>query len=132
MKYIKKFEAVDSNWKEKFKTLCDNYLAYLKDDGFNIDYIDSIGDFVRVTIDNFGQGNSPYAFKWDDIKDYLLPVLEIIENKFNLHGDISFHSSVNVDGIIRSNFVDYPMYILTSEEINENDIRLIIFTVKEY
>lgn len=129
MKYIKKFEAVDSNWKEKFKTLCENYLAYLTDDGFNIDYIDSIGDFVRVTIDNFGQGESP--FKWDDIKDYLLPVLEIIENKFTLHGDISFYSNVEI-GVIRSNSNDYPMYILTSEEINENNIRLIIFTVKEY
>lgn len=88
MKYIKTFESLD-DWVSKEKTrtrleeLCNDYLAYLKDDGFKTlikKFSWSNGGYIIVIYkDKF------FKFTWEQIKDQLIPFLQVLNEEMQVY-----------------------------------------------
>lgn len=111
MKYIKLFEGLFEN---RLKDFCNNHLAYLTDDDFKI-YINPIGNRTEITlfIKDFRYGGNP--FKWNDVKDDIIPFLEILRMNYNTNEEVIFYtkkdnrlefSKQNIQSVIDDILVD--------------------------
>ena len=80
MKYLKRFNES----KKSIKDFCDEYLAYLIDEGFECVYYDTINDQERdnkiIDIKNTNSG-----FFWKDVKNDILPFLEVCSEKYDIN-----------------------------------------------
>jgi hypothetical protein len=76
MKFLRKFnEAVN---KQELKEFCEEYLAYLMDEGFEIEIVSEDGlEFVHI----YYQDKS---FQWSEVKDHFIPFLKMLEINYNL------------------------------------------------
>lgn len=104
MKYIKNFyESINANL-DSIRELCESRLVFLLDEGFNIDvsyqnawyvggvYAKRYDNVIVVTFNKLnGQRESSYnaysnreVFEWEDVKDYLIPLLSDIRNNYKL------------------------------------------------
>jgi hypothetical protein len=89
MKYIKLFEDL---FEDELQDFCDTYLAYLKDEGFNV-YINSAGwKDGEITISYPSDGvYNPFRkinfmlddFSWDVVKDHFIPFLQMLYKEYN-------------------------------------------------
>lgn len=113
MKYIKLFEDL---FEDNLQDFCDTYLAYLKDEGFNI-YIIPMGNRTEITlyIRDFRYGGNP--FEWDNVKDHIIPFLEILRRNYNTNDEVLFYtknkthrvmatSKQNIQSTIDDNLID--------------------------
>jgi len=86
MKHLRKFnESIDRNELEDFVESC---LAYLLDEGFNVFIPRSSGDdsvAIWLAISNQYSTNST-SFTWDQIKDYYIPLLKLLSNRYDIIG----------------------------------------------
>lgn len=88
MKYLKKFNE-NGNWKLSINDLeeeANNYLAYLLDYGWDID-ITNYWNRYGVVIYSYAfwaMGNDDMVKEWEDIKDYVIPYLEMVIEKYNV------------------------------------------------
>lgn len=125
MRHIKLFE----NFKDiDFEDLCNNYLAYLKDEDFDV-YINELSDRYSITIRKEDWGK---LFNWDDVKDYLLPFLEMLSDKMTKLDDILFYrKSVYNEESVRIPHERYPLAELLKPEFDEYDIVTITINIKK-
>ena len=80
MKYIRLFEQFE----EDLEDFCNNSLAYLLDDGFDLFIVDrAIYLSKPVLTDNRDYGDDNKAFKWDYVKDDFIPFIELLSIKCN-------------------------------------------------
>ena len=117
MKYLKGiFESSDS--KEDIKDFVEGCFAYLLDDGFGIQvrelaYIGGTGAIKR----SFSNERMIYLYKnddgftWDEVKDYYIPFIKILNNKYKL-------------GVLRTVSFKYNqgMDIFSYKQIVEDDL----------
>jgi hypothetical protein len=77
MRFLRKFnEAVN---KKELKEFCEMYLAYLIDEGFEIEIVSEDGlEFVRI----YDYQDRP--FQWSEVKDHFIPFLRMLELNYNL------------------------------------------------
>lgn len=77
MKHLKKFnEAVN---KQELKEFCEEYLAYLMDEGFEIEIVSEDGlEFIHI----YDYQDRP--FQWSEVKDHFIPFLRMLELNYNL------------------------------------------------
>jgi hypothetical protein len=77
MRFLRKFnEAVN---KKELKEFCEEYLAYLIDEGFEIEIVSEDGlEFVRI----YDYQDRP--FQWSDVKEHFIPFLRMLELNYNL------------------------------------------------
>lgn len=79
MKYLKGiFESSDS--KEDIKDFVEGCFAYLLDDGFGIQVRVDFSDRNLI----FLYKNDHSGFTWDEVKDYYIPFIKILSNKYKL------------------------------------------------
>jgi hypothetical protein len=93
MRYLKKFNESASQEVtiDELVKFCDEYLAYLKDSGFDIT-ITKPADVLKkytshlnyISIKLFKKGNINYKFDWSEIKDDFIPFFEILITKYKL------------------------------------------------
>lgn len=116
MKYIKLFEDL---FEDNLQDFCDTYLAYLKDEEFNV-YINPMGNRTEISIfiRDFRYGGNP--FEWDNVKDHIIPFLEILRRNYNTNDEVLFYlfytknktnrvlatSKQNIQSIIDDNLID--------------------------
>ena len=76
MRFLRKFnEAVN---KKELKEFCEMYLAYLIDEGFEIEIVSEDGlEFVRI------YDYQDRAFQWSEVKDHFIPFLRMLELSFS-------------------------------------------------
>ena len=81
MRYLKPFNENKDNFEEELKDFCETNLAYLIDEGTQVD-ITNTGPF---------NGRSLYGIKitsnykeWSSIKDHMIPFLTRLQNKYNI------------------------------------------------
>jgi hypothetical protein len=138
MKYLERYSVIhsllehSSNLSEddftELKEFCDNSLAYLLDDGYEIkltrDRIQTGYNYYEdgymvVTLhfpgDNYNTNDS-YAttkeFHWNDVKDYYIPFLQLLSRRYKLgtlqnktkHGDIFFSADRILNRFIPSTY----------------------------
>jgi len=120
MRYLRKFnESTDGGFSD-FKKFCEYSLAYLIDDGFRVK-VDAEDDTLSILIHKFSFPNWT-NFTWDDVKDDVIPLLEVLKEKYYFNENISFigedlnynnfYLSYKYDNILNDNFplekdVDY-------------------------
>jgi len=88
MKYLKKFnESIDLESKKKeLQEFCDDYLASLTDNDYIV-YVDirlpKIDNELTICIyRNNPIVNNHLNFKYDDIKDYIIPFISMLEDNY--------------------------------------------------
>jgi hypothetical protein len=120
MRYLRKFnESADGGFSD-FKKFCEDSLAYLIDDGFRVK-VDAEDNTLSILIHKFSFPNWT-NFTWDDVKDDVIPLLELLKEKYYFNENISFigedlnynnfYLSYKYDNILNDNFplekdVDY-------------------------
>lgn len=93
MKYLKRFnESLSNDFTLDLKDFCEGYLAYLLDEGFEVDVQHMYSkdkykhiDFHLITIKKLGK-----LSKWEEIKDYFIPFISVLSKEYNL-GYIKFY-----------------------------------------
>ena len=87
MKHIKPFNESKENLIEELQDLCESHLAYLLDDGFKISIFSDTKDSKEYLELHFGyirNGSYTEQFYWDGIKDYFIPLLQILIRRYKL------------------------------------------------
>lgn len=91
MKHLRPFNENKDNLKEELKDFCDNSLAYLYDEGYDISI--SLRDQVKypekqhllVSLGLKGQEPNPWElYCWNDVKDYYIPFLQRLTRRYEL------------------------------------------------
>jgi hypothetical protein len=127
MKHLRSFnESIDH---DELKDFVESCLAYLLDEGFHV--------FIpRASLDdgttaiwlglNYRE-NKSNAFTWDDIKDYYIPLLKLLSNRYQIIGfgepsrgredstsQVRFrlHQGYNDDA-----FRDFPLYTVVNDTL---------------
>ena len=128
MKHLRKFnESID---KDELKDFVESCLAYLLDEGFHVFIPRGISDDGTTAI-WLGLSNQ-YAvksngFTWDDVKDYYIPLLKLLSNRYQIIGfgepsrghedstsQVRFrlHQGYNDDA-----FRDFPLYTVVNDTL---------------
>jgi hypothetical protein len=96
MKHLKRFnESTSGLDKEEVQEFCENYLAYLLDEGYEI-FIKKDRDnslLFSFTIPIGGFDSVPEdcdEFKWNEIKDHFIPFLIHLSNNYEINGKAQF------------------------------------------
>jgi hypothetical protein len=92
MRYLKTFENLNyfSSGINEIKTFIKNNLAYILDEGFTYkvnfrEYGGRINYTVIIhKIEQKGNYRNQVIFNWDDVKDDLIPFLELLNEKYTL------------------------------------------------
>jgi hypothetical protein len=97
MKHLKPFNESKENLVEDLQDFCETSLAYLYDEGYNVSL--SIRDQVKYPgvnhiVVSLGLPNENYValrpydgyrkFHWNDVKDYYIPFLQMLQRRYEL------------------------------------------------
>jgi hypothetical protein len=85
MRYLKKFN--ESVSKEDLQDFCESSLAYLMDEGFTVSIMGGDDPRTRLPSGQFNiflQKEAREFFKWDDVKDYYIPFLKLLSNRYDI------------------------------------------------
>lgn len=132
MRHIKLFENFEDN---EIEYLCNNYLAYLKDDGFDV-YVNELSDRYSITIRKEEWGD---MFDWEIVSDYLSPFLEVLSDKYQKIEDVIFYRKSIYDdeqlvsklGNIRNSHEPYSIDKILNSNFSEYDIISISINIKK-
>ena len=96
MKYLRKFfeSFVNSEIKEELQNFCNDNLAYLLDEGFEVRIIWTPNcDAWRIKFSKIGESypdlkkvERSRSFYWRDIKNDFIPFFEVLDEKYELCG----------------------------------------------
>ena len=127
MKHLKRYnESIDDH--DELKDFVESCLAYLLDEGFHV--------FIpRASLDdgttaiwlglNYRE-NKSNAFTWDEIKDYYIPLLKLLHNRYQIVGfgnprkDVRSTSQVRFrlhHGYTDEAFSDFPLYSVVNDTL---------------
>ena len=131
MRYLKMFkESLDKDELEDFVESC---LAYLLDEGFHVFIPRSSGDdsvAIWLAISNQYSDNST-SFSWDQIKDYYIPLLKLLSNRYDIIGfgepsrdgrSIDMDSTAQIRFRLSREyssdaFRDFPLYAVMNDDL---------------
>lgn len=86
MRHLKNFN--ESMSKEDLQDFCESSLAYLIDEGFTINvytHDDPRSGLPKGESNIWLQKNKEF-FKWDEVKDYYIPFLQLLSNRYDIGG----------------------------------------------
>jgi hypothetical protein len=103
---------------EALKDLCDNNLAYLKDENFVVRIVQSRPDsfYIYIGLDGFNQSGTRDYFSWSSVKDHLIPFFHYLLKDFKIQDTAKGH---NPRGI---SFVSYDSTGTVNEHIDVDEI----------
>jgi hypothetical protein len=99
MKHLRRFnESLQLKELEDLMDFAENCLAYLLDEGFQLELVDRYGrgpndpSFDQDTehwLDLYGptNGEDNRNFSWEEVKDYYIPFISLIKNRYRLVDD---------------------------------------------
>jgi hypothetical protein len=103
MKHLKSFNESKENFTEELKDFCENSLAYLLDDGYNVSvYKYPMKNYAIVSLGLLFENSITFDWKrfyWDDIKDSFIPFLQLLSRRYELlaynnSSPVQFHQQV--------------------------------------
>ena len=131
MKNLRKFnESIDH---DELKDFVESCLAYLLDEGFHvfIPRVSSDDGSISIWLSHSNKvvslrntGTIPYVkdyFTWDDIKDYYIPLLKLLHNRYQIVG-FGKRSTSQVrfrlhHGYTDEAFSDFPLYSVVNDTL---------------
>jgi hypothetical protein len=119
MKHLKKFnEATFRNIKQELEEFCNWSLATLLDNGFRFGVQQSYIGYYDLQIDNYYR-----RFTWDDVKDYLIPFFQVLNDKYEISNfDLPKHQSENISVNDKEIKFDFIKDIGFSPSISYDDV----------
>jgi len=113
MKYLKRF---NENSKDDYlltiqglRQFCDEYLAYLKDDGYRI-----VANMHLIEIHKDG------GFSYRDVKDYFIPFITFLNDEYELEKGRSKFGYLSPISLITKNNIDIDCSV---DQIINNKVR---------
>jgi hypothetical protein len=110
----------DNNEQQKsaIQEICDNNLAYLKDDGFIVRIVRSVPDafFVYIGLDGFNQNGQRNYFSWLSVKNHLIPFFHYLVKDFTIQDNPKGHNQRGIS------FVSYDTFNDTNESVKLSQI----------
>ena len=117
MKHLKRFnEGLSSNEFSELKEFSENCFAYLLDEGFEVKFSDRLGndeddssflvdsDYFWVDLygsqddeSNWNLFRDSINYSWDEVKDYYIPFIKLINNKYKLVSKIIYFKIADVE-----------------------------------
>ena len=88
MRYLRKF---NESITDDLQSFCNDNLAYIIDEGFRVKVDRYEDNQVKIEIHKFYFPNWT-KFTWDDVKDDVIPFLDILRDKYSFFEDIKFVS----------------------------------------
>ena len=120
MRYLKTWSLLERIDTDAVKDLCDTSFANLYDQGFKVLPLDVNFRVDRQTMVKLVKGDNQILepFTWSEIKDYYIPFLQLISNRYDF---VSFTRQFNkyIDNV-RIEYVDWKYYSY-EDLINEKD-----------
>ena len=147
MRYLKTFENLNyfTSGVNEIETFIKNNIAYILDEGFiyKVDFRKYGGRFnyqVRIyKIEQKGNNRKQIIFNWDDVKDDVIPFLELLNDTYTLDSYSPEDSSLVIDtGDFLHELLDdkktnekrwYPIEDLIDDTIGNIKIQFISFTI---
>ena len=120
MKYLKTWSLLERIDTDAVKDLCDVSFANLYDQGFKVLPLDGSSRVDRQTMVKLVKGDNQILepFTWSEIKDYYIPFLQLISNRYDF---VSFTRQYNKDiDNVRIEYVDWKYY-WSDDLISEKD-----------
>lgn len=122
MKYLKKFNE-SINYHDVAKYI-EEHIPYLLDDGFEVDVFERDGDDqtdldIRI-IDND-------IFSWDDVRDHIIPILEILYSEYNYY--IEFHIRSEEESRIENKIIEQEELPNLFEDIYESLDKISVISI---
>ena len=97
MRYLKIFNEFNDPYDEyinKLQDFCESYLIYLLDKGFVVKVQDNKVNYEPIKIDistellpNIRYDITNRSFYWSEVKDYVIPFLQVLSENYELDGD---------------------------------------------
>lgn len=142
---------------EELKLYCEEQLAYLLDEDFQVEVILNYEGNIQYTTgpkvnrkdkytvmisNNTNERNVPLhtadkLFKWDDVKDYIIPFLIRLEKDYDVSSRVYFyeyfktHRWSSVGTVKTQDWVGYTLNSIIKDKISPNMIRVIDITVSD-
>jgi len=87
MRYLKRYN--ESVSEEDLRDFCESSMAYLMDEGFTIKiHGQRTTPFSSLPKGHFNiwlhKNNATEFFKWDEVKDYYIPFLQLLSNRYDI------------------------------------------------
>ena len=107
--------------KEAIKEICDNNLAYLKDDGFVVRIVRNIPDafFVYIALDGFNQGGTRDYFSWLSVKNHIIPFFHYLLKDFKIQDNPKGHNQRGISFVCYDTFNDTNESVKLSQILND-------------
>lgn len=89
MRYLKRFNESQGDFKEQLRDFCETHLAYLLDNGFIVEVNDDLDGFELII--KQGEVTAPGGyqrqplFTWEDVKDYIGPFVFYLDKEYELY-----------------------------------------------
>jgi hypothetical protein len=107
MRYLKRYN--ESVSEEDLRDFCESSMAYLIDEGFTIKiHGQRTTPFSSLPKGHFNiwlqKDNAKSFFKWDEVKDYYIPFLQLLSNRYdirNLRVRKILHQPLGLDTVKR-------------------------------
>lgn len=132
---------------EDLKLYCEEQLAYLLDeedfqveviitDGFSTD-TDKKNKYTVMISNNPNERNLPLhtadkLFKWDDVKDYIIPFLIRLDKEYDVSSRVYFYEYFKTNRTkTQQGWVGYTLNSIIKDKIDPNMIRVIDITVSD-
>jgi hypothetical protein len=93
MKHLRRFnEDLTQDELRDLKEFCESCLAYLLDEGFEIDYEKGTGDFHWIDLwgSKDEEYDNPISYTWDQVKDYYIPFIQLLKSRYKLVDSIIY------------------------------------------
>jgi hypothetical protein len=98
MRYLKSFSAMHSlleqsresidSFSDDLQDFCNQYLAYLLDEGFSVTLDNKFQDFYTIRLSlgtvNYNWVEADAQFLWDSVKDHYVPFLQMLVRTYDL------------------------------------------------
>ena len=117
MRYLKKFnEDLTQDEIKELEEFCESCLAYLLDEGFEIDYEKGTGDFHWIDLwGSLDENENPISYTWDQVKDYYIPFLKLLTARYKLVDDIVYFK-IGAGQDFATSFVNYTFDEVVDEQ----------------
>jgi hypothetical protein len=86
MRYLKRFNESQADFKEQLRDFCETHLAYLLDNGFMVE-INEFEDLdgFELIIKKEEENNRQPLFTWEEVKNYIGPFVYYLDKEYELY-----------------------------------------------
>lgn len=132
MKHLRRFnEDLTKDEIQELEEFCEGCLAYLLDEGFEIDYEKGAGDFHWIDLwSSLDENENPISYTWDQVKDYYIPFIQLLKSRYKLVDSI-IYVKIGAGQNLATSFTQYTFDEVLNDEVYVDRIYSLSIKVKD-